>query len=162
MTQRVFPALLLVLTAGLGVFTSAQDTVQPGASPDGLPEAPGKDVLLRVCTGCHGTDQIVDTPRTVPLWRDTLDLMRSFGADAPEEEWRAIEQYLVVNLSHLGVNKAPAGDIALVFGVDQEVAQGIVDYREKQGPFKTVDDLKKAPGVDAGKIDALKPRLIFD
>jgi len=161
MSQRVFSTLLLLFGVTLTAFAAAQDTA-PAQSPDGLPEAPGKGVLLKVCTLCHGTDMITDTPRTVPLWRDTLELMMSFGAIASEDEWRAIENYLVVNLAHLTVNKAPAGDIGLVFAVDAKVAQAIVDYRDKQGPFKTADDLKKVPGVDPARVDALKPRLIFD
>jgi hypothetical protein len=34
-------------------------------------------------------------------------------------------------------------------------------YRDQQGGLKTIDDLKKAPGLDAAKIDALKDRLLF-
>lgn len=161
MPQRAFTTFVLVFSACIALFAASQDS-PPGKPSDGLPEAPGKAVLLKVCTLCHGTDMITDTPRTVPLWRDTLELMMSFGAIATEDEWRAIENYLVVNLAHLGVNKAPARDIALVFGMDAQVAKGIVDYREKNGPFKSVDDLKKAPGIEAAKIDALETRLIFD
>ena len=34
-------------------------------------------------------------------------------------------------------------------------------YREKHGKFKTLDDLKKVPGVDAKKLDAKKDRIAF-
>jgi competence protein ComEA len=37
----------------------------------------------------------------------------------------------------------------------------IVEYREKNGPFKSIDALKKVPGVDAAKIEAKKDRLAF-
>ena len=48
-----------------------------------------------------------------------------------------------------------------MFGVNEAVAKDVVAYRDKQGGFKTIDDLKKAPGLDAAKIDALKDRLLF-
>ena len=137
--------------------TSAQ-TAQP---PDGLPDAPGKAVLVRMCTTCHGTDVIVDPPRTVRVWVDTVLLMKDFGAEGSDDDWRAVTDYLIVHLAHLQVNKATAGEIGQVFGVSEKIAEGVVAYRDAQGGFKTIDDLKKAPGLDAAQIDALKGRLIF-
>jgi competence protein ComEA len=37
----------------------------------------------------------------------------------------------------------------------------IIQYRDKNGGFKSIEDLKKVPGVDAAKIEARKDRLIF-
>ena len=116
---------------------------------------------MRMCTVCHGTDLITDTSRTAPLWADTLLLMKDFGAEGSEEDWKTVSDYLMANLAHLDVNKATAVEIEKVFSVSQKVAEGVVAYRDKQGSFKTIDDLKKAPDLDASKIDALKPRLIF-
>jgi len=59
------------------------------------------------------------------------------------------------------VNKATAGEIEQVFGVNETIAAGVVAYRDQQGGFKTIDDLKKAPNLDGAKVDALKARLIF-
>jgi competence protein ComEA len=156
---RVTSVSLLAVTSFLAL-ASAQ-TNQAPVPPDGLPDAPGKAVLVGVCTACHGTDLIVDTPRTVPVWTDTLLLMKDLGAEASEENWKTIADYLTTHLAHLDVNKATAGEVALVFGVSEKIAEGVVAYRDKQGGFKTIDDLKKAPDLDARKIDALQPRLIF-
>ena len=41
------------------------------------------------------------------------------------------------------------------------MAKEIVDYRTKNGPYKTLDDLKKVPNVDAKKLDLKKGVLIF-
>jgi competence protein ComEA len=40
-------------------------------------------------------------------------------------------------------------------------AAAVVDYRKKNGDFKTIDDLKKVPDVDGKKLDAKKDRLAF-
>ncbi|OFW05018.1 MAG: hypothetical protein A3I61_19095 [Acidobacteria bacterium RIFCSPLOWO2_02_FULL_68_18] len=127
-----------------------------------LPDAPGRAVVEQVCTSCHGVDYIVPSQRTVPVWREAIDAMRSYGAEATDEQWKAITGYIMANLAHLNVNKATSEDIALVFGVEEKVAKGVVAYRDKQGGFKTVDDCKKAPDVDAAKVDTLAPRLIFE
>ena len=63
---RVTSVSLLAATSFLAL-ASAQANQVP-VPPDGLPDAPGKAVLVGVCTACHGTDLIVDTPRTVPVW----------------------------------------------------------------------------------------------
>ncbi len=36
-----------------------------------------------------------------------------------------------------------------------------MSYREANGNFKTLDDLKKVPGLDAVKIESKKDRLEF-
>jgi competence protein ComEA len=40
-------------------------------------------------------------------------------------------------------------------------AAAIVQYRDKNGDFHSIEDLKKVPGVDAAKIEAKKDRLLF-
>jgi competence protein ComEA len=40
-------------------------------------------------------------------------------------------------------------------------AEAIVRYREEKGSFKTLDDLKKVPGIDPGKLEAKKASLEF-
>jgi DNA uptake protein ComE-like DNA-binding protein len=36
-----------------------------------------------------------------------------------------------------------------------------VAHREKAGGFKTIDDLKQAPGLDATRVDAAQDRISF-
>lgn len=157
-----FISAWLLSAASLGTSLLALALAQPNqAPPDKLPEAPGKAVLTRMCTTCHGTDVITDAPRTVPSWVDTVLSMKDFGAEGTEEDWKAVTDYIIVNLAHLEVNKATGKEIVLVLGVNENVAAGVVAYRDKQGGFKTIADLKQAPDVDAAKIDSLQPRLIF-
>ena len=104
---------------------------------------------------------MTDSPRTIEGWVDVVYLMKDFGAMATEAEWKTVTDYLVTNLALVDVNKAEAAHVQLVFGVTEAAAKDVVAYRDKQGGFKTIDDLKKAPGLDAAKIDALKERLLF-
>lgn len=132
----------------------------PGA-PGVLPEAPGKDVVARVCIVCHGLDYLVPSDRTASQWRDTLANMRQAGALASDEEWKTMTEYVMANIAYVNVNKATAEEIRLVFAVGEKIAQAVVAYRDTQGGFKTLEDLKQAPDLDPKKIDALKTRLIF-
>ena len=41
------------------------------------------------------------------------------------------------------------------------VQKAIVDYRMANGNFKTIDDVKKVPGLDPKKVDYRKNRIEF-
>ncbi|MBI3048267.1 MAG: helix-hairpin-helix domain-containing protein [Acidobacteria bacterium] len=142
--------------------THARGVASPARQDSALPDAPGRAVVEKVCTTCHGLDYLVPSERTAPVWRDTIDLMRGYGAEATDEQWKTITDYIIANLAHLSVSKATPEDIGLVLGVDEKIAQGVVAYRDKQGGFKTIEDLKKAPDLEPAKVDALKARLIFE
>ena len=80
-----------------------------------------------MCTTCHATDVITDAPRTVPSWVDTILSMKDFGATGSEEDWKAVTDYILVNLAHLDVNKSTAAEMAPVLRVSEKVAEGVVD-----------------------------------
>lgn len=163
-------SLALVLTAGVFVALLSWETAharaatsrQAQAAPEPLPDGPGKAVVERVCTMCHGTDFMHPSQRAVPVWRDIIDVMKGYGAVATDEEWNAVTGYIMTTLAYLSVNKATAEEIGVVFGINEKIAQGVVAYRDVQGGFKTIDDLKKTPDLDAQKIDALQARLLFE
>ena len=130
----------------------------PGALPDG----PGKAVVERACTVCHGAESIMTFSNTVPVWKDTLEVMKSYGAAASDDEWKAITAYVMSRVARVSVNKATADEFGLVFGCDETIARGVVTYRTEHGGFRTIEDLKQAPDLDPGQIDAMKARLIFE
>jgi mono/diheme cytochrome c family protein len=64
---------------------------------DKFPDGPGKAILLKVCTQCHSADPIAALHRTKDEWKDTLDAMKGYGAEATDEELGVILDYLVKN-----------------------------------------------------------------
>ena len=131
------------------------------ATQDRFPNAPGRAELLKRCQGCHEPDIVLSQAQTVGEWADTLASMVQLGAEGTDEEWRLIERYLDSQLAMIPINKAAAAEIQLTFDVSEALAQAIVDYRRERGNFKSIDELKKVPGLEAGKVDARKDRLIF-
>jgi competence ComEA-like helix-hairpin-helix protein len=59
----------------------------------------------------------------------------------------------------LDLNTATLKDLDSLPGVGKRIAAEIVAYREKHGPFKSVDDLEKVPGLSPKKVDALRPSV---
>ena len=60
----------------------------------------------------------------------------------------------------IDLNRATAEDLAAIPGLGPELAQRIVDYRQKHGPFQKIDDLaEKVLGIGPKKVRQIKPYL---
>ncbi len=57
----------------------------------------------------------------------------------------------------LRLNVADAGELEGLPGVGPVLAQRILQYREKNGPFSEVEDLLSVPGIGASKLEAIRP-----
>ena len=56
--------------------------------------ARGREITERVCTACHTLDAGITGGRTPEMWSKVVAEMRGMGAQATDEEARAITQYL--------------------------------------------------------------------
>ena len=154
-----------VLIAATGTAASPSAGQVPSAAtttaPDRFPETTGKAALLKVCSNCHTAESVVQSLRTRQEWTDVVDQMSRYGAEASEQEFDQILAYLVKHFSPIGINKATAKDLETTLDLPANVAEAIVAYRTEKGDFKTADEVKNVPGLEAGKIDARKARLVF-
>jgi len=135
----------------------AQTTTEKSPFPPG----PGREALFKVCNDCHGPESVLGQLKTREEWSKTLDEMSANGAQGTDEEWNSILEYLDKNYSLIMVNTAAAKDLASKLDVPTETADAIVRIRTEKGKFKSIDDLKQVPGLDATKLDARKDRLVF-
>jgi competence protein ComEA len=60
----------------------------------------------------------------------------------------------------LDLNNATAEDLEALPGVGPVLAQRIIEYRQSQGPFQTIDDLLGVHGIGKKKLAQLKPLII--
>ena len=58
--------------------------------------------------------------------------------------------------SLVNINTANATQLTQLPGVGPAIAQKIIDYRTANGPFTSVDDLTKVPGIGAAKLAQIK------
>jgi competence protein ComEA len=162
MTKRSVWGLVL---CGVSLMTYAQQAAPPAHEqyPE-LPAGPGKDTLVRVCGKCHSPDNVIANGQDRTGWENTITKMAGFGAVASDDEFSEILEYLVKNFPEqapVHVNQATSAELVSGLGLTATEADAIVAYRKKNGDFKTIDDLKKVPEVDAKKLDAKKDRLRF-
>ena len=57
------------------------------------------------------------------------------------------------------LNTATSAELDALKGVGAAKAKAIIDYRDKNGPFKSVDDLAKVKGFGAKTVDKLRPEI---
>src|SRR5262245_9820730 len=131
-----------------------------------FPEGPGKAEMVKVCAGCHEIERSAAMRQDRQGWKETVDKMIGMGAKGTEQEFAAALDYLVrtfppEEIQRLNVNKATQIELESRLSLKRTEAAAVIQYREKNGPFKTIADLKKVPGIDAAKIEAKKDILTF-
>lgn len=127
------------------------------------PDERGKRLLQTVCGGaCHNVEFATSRRATKDEWTQTVIAMVKKGADATEEEFEAIVDYLARNFGpRLNVNKATAAKLAEFLELTAAEAAAIVRYRETKGEFKGWPDLKKVRGLPIKKLEPKKQTLEY-
>jgi competence protein ComEA len=131
-------------------------------SAQSLPDGPGKETFQMVCSMCHSPTAVIGKQGSRQWWQSKVAEMLQEVTDVPDSDVDAIVNYLAKNfpIVKINVNKAGAKDLEAIEFTSKE-SEAIVQYREAHGNFKTLDDLKKVPGLDAVKIESKKDRLEF-
>ena len=132
-----------------------------------LPDGAGKAETEKVCSQCHELARSISLRQDRAGWEGTVDKMVALGAKASDTELQRIVDYLAVHYAgepvpRIHVNKARAIELESGLSLRRSEAAAIIDYRSKNGPFKSIEELKKVPGIDGRKIEAKKDRLTFE
>ena len=146
--SRDLGLLIAIVALGFG-----QTPDRPGAAAD-VAE------FETVCGACHDTSLISDI-RTEPEWRETIEQMVGIPVDAGGEQLKAVLRFLLRSWTRVNVNTATAAELPLVLDISEATAQALVKYREAHGKFKSFEDLKKVPGLNAAKLQARQNRIAF-
>ncbi|MFS0554553.1 helix-hairpin-helix domain-containing protein [Brevibacillus sp. 179-C9.3 HS] len=60
----------------------------------------------------------------------------------------------------INLNSATVEELMILPGIGEARAKAIVDYRTKQGPFRSADDLKQIEGIGEKMYSRIKDRLV--
>jgi len=131
-----------------------------------LPEGRGREETERLCKGCHELERSVSRRQDRAGWQTTINKMVAFGTKGTDQEFALILDYLTqhypaAEVPPVNVNTAAAIEMESRLSLRRSQAAAIIAYRTKHGKFKSIDDLKKVPGVDVEKIEAKKDRIVF-
>ncbi len=131
-----------------------------------LPEGPGHDETEKLCKQCHELARSISLRQDRNGWQTTMGKMNAFGMKSTEAEYALVLDFLTKNygaedVARVKVNEATAIELESGLTLKRSQARAVVAYREKNGNFKSLDDLKKVPGLDAAMLDAKKDRIAF-
>lgn len=62
-----------------------------------LPEGPGRDVAVRVCSQCHSPEIAAHQNLDAQGWKDLVNQMANNGANATDAEFDTITKYLTAS-----------------------------------------------------------------
>jgi len=130
------------------------------------PVNPGLAAAQRMCSGCHEYERSISLRQNRDGWKATINKMLSMGAQGSEEEFAQVLEYLAANYPadeapKLNVNTARAIDFESRLSLKRSEAAAVIQYREKNGKFRSMEDLKRVPGINFGKVEAKQDILQF-
>lgn len=86
--MRIFA--VAVMLAGIAAPALADDYKS-------LPEGPGRDVMVRVCSQCHSPEVAAQQNMDAAGWKALVDQMANNGAQATDAEFDTISKYLAAS-----------------------------------------------------------------
>jgi competence protein ComEA len=130
-----------------------------------LPDGPGKAELQKVCGACHQAERSASVRLTREGWEGVIGDMIQRGAKGSDEEFAAVLDYLSKHFlgdapRPLNINKATNVDLESVGGLTRKESAAVLKWLDEVGVCKSLEDLKKVPGLDYKKIEARKDFVV--
>ena len=135
------------------------------ALSQGMPEGKARELVVRVCAQCHEPQRAASVRLTREGWEGVVSKMMGLGAKMSDDEYAQVVDYLAENYKGeaakpINMNSATSVELESVAGLLRKEAAAWIAYRNKNGPCKSLDDLKKVDGVPFKKIDDRRDRLV--
>jgi competence protein ComEA len=131
-----------------------------------LPDGAGRAETERLCKQCHELSRVTSMRQDRDGWIATMTKMAAAGMKSNEKDYAAVLNYLSEHfpadaVMKVNVNTASAIELESGLSLRRSQSAAVIAYREKNGPFKSLEDLKKVPVLDAGMLDEKKNRIAF-
>jgi competence protein ComEA len=99
-------------------------------------------------------------------WNVTMTKMAAAGMKSNEKDYAVVLDYLAEHfpadaVMKVNVNTASAIELESGLSLRRSQSAAVIAYREKNGPYKSLEDLKKVPSIDAGMLEEKKSRIAF-
>ena len=138
----------------------------PAFAQDTLPDGPGKTETVAICSTCHEAQKAASVKLTRKGWSDTIDKMKTLGAQASDSDFAKILDYLSTYFKGevdepLDLNSAEAIDLESVLQLLRKESAAFIQFRTKRGPFTSLADLKELDAAILKKIERRKDRVVF-
>ena len=120
-----------------------------GKIADRFPESEDKETVTSTCSACHTLARVAANNRSSAQWAQTIKAHDTRGLKIEADEAAVIVKYLSTYFGpKVYLNTATADELTALPGVDKKLADSVVSYREKHGPFRTTEDVIAAVGAE--------------
>lgn len=131
-----------------------------------LPDGAGRAETEKLCKNCHDLARSVSRRQDRDGWQTTINKMIAFGTKGSDQEFAAVADYLAKHypageVPPVNLNTCAAIEIESRLALRKSQANAIIAWREKNGKFKSLADLKKIPALDFAKLEAKQDRIVF-
>jgi competence protein ComEA len=150
------------LFAATGLFIGMCVPAAAQSNEQQLPAGAAKEKMLKLCVGCHELDLVVARRHTREEWEGVMEDMIARGTKGSDEDREQVIEYLSKNFGKISVNSVTAKELAEGLKISEHDAQAIVAWRDKNGKFKNLEEVRKVPGVDAAKIGEKRGWMSFE
>ena len=128
---------------------------------DNLPPGDAKMLTVERCSSCHSLERTVQLRKAKNGWEDIVFDMVGRGAPIFVDEANQIVEYLTKVLGpdappFIDVNRASKDDMVKVPGLNAELADKLVAYRQNRGPFASRDQIREALGLDEKAFEKIR------
>ena len=154
--------MILPLVFAAGLATGAIQPVLAQLNEPQLPAGPGKEMVMKLCVGCHEMDLVVARRHTRADWEGVIEDMIARGVKGTGEELSVVAEYLSKHFGKVNVNAANAKELEEGLKIPEGEARAIVSWREQHGKFKNFEEVRKVPGLDASKIGEKRGWMTFE
>jgi competence protein ComEA len=156
-SQSAAPALMPALGVVLAWIAL---TALPIQAQDRFPDAEEKEQVTTTCSACHTLARVAANHRTEAQWTQTIKVHEGRGLKLDPEDAKPIVRYLAAYFGPLvNLNTATAAELAELPGVTKKIAEAIVQYRERHGPYQNVADVSGVEGFPAALLPKIRNRL---
>ena len=152
------PLPLIRYTAAFAICVAA--VAFPAGAADESTAGLDRQAVQAVCGHCHTVDVFMNKPRSWGRWNDVFADMTQRGATGSDEQLTRVTRYFLENLTIVNVNSSPAEELKWALGIGDDAVQAIMERRQHQ-PFTGITDLRSISGVDPGKLEQRKSRILF-
>jgi len=112
-------------------------------------------------------DLTQDDQEEIPEWlsgeTDAEQEIEEVEGQAEDDEYQWLSAYKEEETSHeekLDINAAAISQLESILGISYQIAEGIVSYRELNGPFEKIEDLRDVPEIkDNQTIEILRSEV---
>lgn len=105
-----------------------------------------------------GLSDVADT-KDLNQAKEVLDGEKIYIRSEGEQETVTESSMTAEKDGRININTADAGALKTLPGIGEAKAKLIIDYRQKNGPFKSTEDVTKISGIKGGLYEKIKDRI---